>query len=81
MYKPIAGQCFNSSYGGAICDERRAYQNYYCPYQSKKKCPYYIPITEKMIEHYKKFGYMVIPAPEYVGLGKPMEQNETEATK
>ena len=67
-FKYEVGQCLNCS--GGICSTGK-YQNYCCPFVFQKKCPRYIPITQKMIDHFEKYGYIVCPAPTWEGIGEP----------
>ena len=51
-----------------ICTERKANQNYPCPYKGNEgKCKCYIPITREMAEQWKSKGYMQIPTRETKG--------------
>lgn len=59
MYKLTENQCLNCL-NGFVCSERKAYQNYPCPYQNLNKCPQYIPITKEMIEQWEKTGCICI---------------------
>lgn len=57
MYKLTPGQCLNCL-NGYICSERKAHQNYPCPFQDLKKCPCYIPITPEMVKQWETNGYI-----------------------
>ena len=53
MRNLIIGSCLNGTSG--ICSEGE-HRNFLCPYADIEKCPYSLPVTEKMLEEFKNKG-------------------------
>lgn len=59
-----AGECMNLI-NSFVCSERRAHQNYPCPYRGNfSKCKYFVRVTKEMEKDWNEKGIVTISMSE-----------------